>query len=76
MNCDQFSLFLYTFETQSVGGWQGARRQVLPLLSNKKMKKKISLSFLKCKSWKHALKTSWQWMPFGPLTMFITSNIV
>jgi hypothetical protein len=59
------------------GGGEGeARSQVLPLLSNRKWKKNISLSFLKCRSWKHTLRTTWQWMPFGALTMFITSNIV
>jgi hypothetical protein len=41
MNCDEFSKFLCTFETQfERRGEQGARSQVLPLLSNRKMKKK------------------------------------
>jgi len=41
-----------------------------------KWKKNTILSSLKCRSWKHTLRTTWQWMPFGPLTMFITCNIV
>jgi hypothetical protein len=35
MNCGEFSKFLYTFETK----FGGARSQVLPLLSNRKMEK-------------------------------------
>jgi len=67
----------YIFLKHNFEAGRGARSQVLPLLSNRKMEKKnISLSFLKCRSWKHTLRTTWQWMPFGPLTMFITSNIV
>ncbi len=66
-----FQVFIYFWNTMG-----GARNQVLPLLSNRKWKKNISLSFLKCRSWKHTLRTTWQWMPFGALTMFITSNIV
>jgi len=72
MNCGEFSKFLYTFETQ-LGGQEA---KFCHFNEIEKWKKNISLSFLKCRSWKHTLKTTWYWMPFGPLTMFITSNIV
>ncbi len=64
------------------GGWVGVlgrggqEAKFCHFCQIEKWKKHISLSFLKCRSWKHTLRTTWQWMPFEPLTMFITSNIV
>jgi len=76
MNYGEFSKFLYTFETQLGGMGGGQEAKFCHFCQIEKWKKHISLSFLKCRSWKHTLKITWQWMPFGRLTMFITSNIV
>ncbi len=62
-----FPSFYILFETQWGGGearW-GQEAKFCYFCQIEKWKKNTSLNFLKCRSWKHTLRTNWQWMPFG-----------